>query len=159
MSHIREALVGEALDEVEALISWRRRAICDQPLHRGVSMPQIYILITLLERGSTTVSELASLLSISAPSASSIVDRMEESGLVSRERDDIDRRIVHVAITERGRSVVDDMMGLRRDYTLRLLESMSDEDLNHVVRAVEAVRRALERRGDAAESRPEAIAR
>jgi DNA-binding MarR family transcriptional regulator len=136
----------------------RRRAICGQPLYRGVSMPQMYILITLLERGPTTVSELASLLSISAPSASSIVDRMEEHGMVTRERDEIDRRIVHVSISPKGRGMVDDMMGMRREFTSRLLESMSDDDLDHVVRAVEAVRRALELQAKTNESPPEALA-
>jgi DNA-binding MarR family transcriptional regulator len=157
MSHSREALLEAALTELDALMSFRRRAICNQPLHRGVSMPQIYILIMLLERGPTTVSELASLLSISAPSASSIVDRMEEHGLVIRERDEVDRRIVHVAISAKGRSVVDDTMGMRQDFTVRMLESMSDEDLHHVVRAVEAVRRVLGTDGESGKGRTGAI--
>jgi DNA-binding MarR family transcriptional regulator len=148
VNRVREALIEQALSAVEDLGSARRRAICEQPLYRGVSMPQIHILIMLIERGPMTVSELAALLSISAPSASSILDRMEENGLVKRERDEVDRRVVHVDVTTHGRGVVDGMMGLHRDFTSRLLQSMSDEDLQHVVRAVEAVRKALGRRDE-----------
>jgi DNA-binding MarR family transcriptional regulator len=143
MSDSRDALMESALGEMEELMSMRRRAMCEQPLYRGVSLPQIYILMKLLERGSMTVSELASLLSISTPSASSIVDRMEEHDLVTRSRDDVDRRVVHVDISAHGRAVVDGMMGMRRDITSRLLATMSDEELHHVVQAIEAVRRAV----------------
>lgn len=149
MTVTREILMERALAETEALMSMRRRAMCDQPLYRGVSMPQIYILVTILERGSMTVSELASLLNVSTPSASSIVDRMEEHDLVTRTRDDVDRRVVHVDISAHGRTVVDGMMGMHRDITARLLATMSDEDLGHVVRGIEAVRHAVKRFDDA----------
>jgi DNA-binding MarR family transcriptional regulator len=158
MSGSRDALMESALDEMEALMSMRRRAMCGEPLYRGVSLPQIYILMMLLERGSMTVSELASLLNISAPSASSIVDRMEEHDLVTRSRDDADRRVVHVDISAHGRTVVDGMMGMRRDMTSRLLATMSDEELRHVVQAIEAVRRAVSRFDEAgADAKREAL--
>lgn len=98
-----------------------------------------------------TVSELAHLLSVSAPSASSILDRMEEHGLVERVRDAVDRRVVHVGVAEQGRRMMEEMMGLKREQLQRLLESMTDVELEHVVEGAAAVDRALSRVGETVE--------
>jgi DNA-binding MarR family transcriptional regulator len=145
MSSDRNRLVHDALEELDVLISIRRRAICEQPCYRGVSLPQLHILMMVLERERMTVSEIASLLNISTPSASAIVDRMEEHGLVTRQRDEIDRRVVHVAISDHGRGAVDGFMGMQRDNVRRMLGTMTLEELNHVVCAMAAVRKAVAR--------------
>jgi len=147
----RDILIAQAVTHVDALTAYRRRAMCAQPQHRHVSMPQFYILMTLQERGAMTVSELAHLLSVSAPSASSILDRMEEHGLVERVRDAVDRRVVHVGVAEQGRRMMEEMMGLKREQLQRLLESMTDVELEHVVEGAAAVDRALSRVGETVE--------
>jgi DNA-binding MarR family transcriptional regulator len=70
---------------------------------------------------------------------------MEEHGLVVRVRNDIDRRVVHVAISERGRAVVEEFGGPKRVQLQRLLGTMSDRELRDVIRGVEAMCRGLER--------------
>lgn len=152
MTASRDRLTAEALSQLDALMSLRRRAFCAQPLYREVSLPQLHVLITLREQGAMTVTELATVLGISAPSASSIVDRMEEHGLVERIRDEIDRRVVHVRLASRGQTVIEELVGLKRDQLHRILAAMSDEELATVVAAMEAVRRALTRSTESAGS-------
>jgi DNA-binding MarR family transcriptional regulator len=151
MTDSREALIAQAMVHIESLMSYRRRNLCDRPALREVSFAQFHALVTLQERGSLTLSELAGLLGISAPSASSIVDRMEEHGFVSRERDAFDRRIVHVSVSDQGRKVVEEMMGHKRDHSLQLLSIMTEGELRDVIRGVEALQSAL-RRLDAVDS-------
>lgn len=142
----RSALADEAMAQIEALASYQRRAFCNHhAIHREVSMPQLYLLINLQEHGSLTVSEMADVLGVSAPSTSAIIDRMEERELVTRVRDEVDRRVVHVAISERGRKMVDELAGLKRDKVQQLLTGMDDEELGHVIHAIQALRRALDR--------------
>lgn len=151
MTTSRDTLIAQAVAHIDALGAHRRRAICAQPRHRHMSMPQFYILITLQERGAMTVSELAHQLSVSAPSASSILDRMEEHGLVERVRDDVDRRVVHVGIAQPGLRLMDEMTGLKREQMQRLLDSMTDRELEHVVEGAAAVERALSRASESLE--------
>jgi DNA-binding MarR family transcriptional regulator len=141
----REVLVDEVLTTLDEMMSYRRRAFCAQPLHRDISMPQFYILMTLQERDRTTMSELATLLQVSMPSASSIVDRMVDHGLIERVRDEDDRRVVHVGISDHGRALVEEISGLRRDEMQRLLLTMTDEELSDVARGVTAIRSAVSR--------------
>lgn len=140
MSAPREALVEEVCAQINALMSFRRRAFCTRPPQREVSLPQLHVLTALHELGPVTVSELAQMLHTSAPSASAIVDRLEEPGLVRRVRDAIDRRVVHVEISEQGSGVVEELIGLKRDMMQRLLGAMSEDELQDVMRGVAALR-------------------
>jgi DNA-binding MarR family transcriptional regulator len=145
VSEPKHELIDEAVARIEALMSYRRRAFCAQPLTREVSLPQLHVLMRLQESGPTMVSELAHALGTSIPSASSLVDRMEEHGLVDRVRNEIDRRVVHVAISERGQAVVEEFGGPKRVQLQRLLGTMSAQELQDVIRGVDAVCRGLER--------------
>lgn len=145
MSESKSKLIDEAVGQIDTLLAYRRRAFCEQPLSREVSLPQLHILMRLQEGGPVTVSELALALGTSIPSASSIVDRMEEHGLVDRVRDEIDRRVVHVAVSERGRIVVEEFGGPKRVQLQRLFGTMSTRELHDVIRGVEAIRNGLER--------------
>jgi DNA-binding MarR family transcriptional regulator len=124
-------------------MSYQRRAFCAGGPHRELSLPQLFLLVTLHEGGTLTVSALADLLGVTAPSASTLIDRMEERGLVARERDAADRRVVHVTITEWGDTLLDEMVGMRRDRVRQVLSQMDAEELEHVIGAVRGLHRVL----------------
>lgn len=141
----RDALVEEAIVRVEGMMAERRRQFCAQPLSRGVSMVQLFILMTLHESGPWTISEIAGMLQVAAPSASAIVDRMEEHELVRRSRSETDRRVVHVEIAEAGREAVGAIMGVRLEAMRGIFTSMTDAEIEAVVGGLRAVGDALAR--------------
>jgi DNA-binding MarR family transcriptional regulator len=151
MIRSRGELVGEALCHLDALKAERRRTLSDEPASRQVSMQQLHILMELQERGTLTITTLSAILGISPPSASSIVDRMEQHGLITRVRDESDRRVVRISITDRGAAAAEEVVGLHRERACRLLESMTDDELDHVVQGLAAVRRAISRLREEAE--------
>ena len=140
-----ESLVDEAMEQLDGLMAYRRRAFCSHQFRREVSLPQLQVLMELQEVEPVTVGELARRLSISAPSTSSIVDRMEEHGLVERVRNSEDRRVVHVAVTERGRELVSEFTGLRREHMQRMFDMMTADELRDVIRGLEAMSRMFAR--------------
>jgi len=123
----------------------RVHSLCAEPFQRDVSLPQLHLLATLQDRGAMTVSELAGMLGVSLPSASSIVDRLDDRGYVTRSRAETDRRVVTVQMTEKGRQIVEEFIGLKREQMLRLMAAMSDEELAHFVQGMAAFRSAVER--------------
>lgn len=144
----RDALIQEALAQIDAQKVHRRRAFCAQALHRDVSLPQLHILITLQECGPMMVSELAGLLRISMPSTSSILDRMEDHGFVERVRDREDRRVVRVAISEPGRTIAEDFVGLQHEQVRRILGVMTDDEIRDFIVGMQALERAMSRLHD-----------
>jgi DNA-binding MarR family transcriptional regulator len=64
-----------------------------------LSIAQLYAIREIRDRGPLTMSELAEILEVSPPSASAMVDRLVEKGLLSREHSTKDRRKVLVRIS------------------------------------------------------------
>ena len=75
-------------------------ALMDQiALHRSQAM----VLCKLFAQDGVTQTELAQQLSLQGATVTDMLQRMEESGLVSRRRDSEDNRLVRVNLTETGR--------------------------------------------------------
>lgn len=148
MTESHDSLTQEAMAQLEGLMSFQRRAFCRHLPQREISLPQLHLLMALQQDGPMTVSELAHLLHVSAPSASAILDRMEERGLVRRVRDQVDRRVVRVEMSDHGRDTMEELTWLRRDQMHRLLGIMTPDELHDLIRGVTAVRSALSRLAD-----------
>ena len=71
----------------------------------GLTYPQYLVLVTLWVEGDQTVSSLGEHLQLDSGTLSPLMRRMEQSGLVRRERRESDERVVTVTIGERGREL------------------------------------------------------
>lgn len=68
----------------------------------GLTPPQFYVLATIGYAGSLPFGEIGAKMMVTVSNLTGIVDRLEEKKLVVRKRDDSDRRVVHVTLTEKG---------------------------------------------------------
>ena len=74
-----------------------------KPMCADLTFPQSNVLLVLKEEGGEmTIKDLASALGVSPPSASAMVDRLVEMGMLIREQSRIDRREVRVRLSEMG---------------------------------------------------------
>lgn len=64
--------------------------------------PQFYVLATIGYAGGLPFGEIGAKMMVTVSNLTGIVDRLEEKKLVTRKRDDKDRRVVHVVLTEKG---------------------------------------------------------
>ncbi|MBB5519313.1 MarR family winged helix-turn-helix transcriptional regulator [Amphiplicatus metriothermophilus] len=87
----------------------------------GLSPERLSVLSVLTFAGPRTVSALAELEGVSAPAISRIVSGLEKEGLVKRERSTQDARQVRVAITNKGKSLVE---AARRRRIERIAEEL-----------------------------------
>ncbi|WOV85694.1 MarR family transcriptional regulator [Sporosarcina jeotgali] len=67
---------------------------------------QSYLVFTLARKGPLKRSELAQILGLTAGAVTVASDKLIAHGYVTRLRDESDRRIVHLAITEDGREML-----------------------------------------------------
>jgi DNA-binding MarR family transcriptional regulator len=68
----------------------------------SLSGPQLLLLQELAHLGEVSIGALARAVSLSQATVTGIIDRLESRGLVSRRRDDADRRRVMVGVTAEG---------------------------------------------------------
>lgn len=100
---------------VEHLLSWRLvvagrvvRTMADANLiAQAGGAPALGALLRLADQDGISQAELARRQRVEAPSMCRMIDRLEREGLVTRERDLADRRVVRVRITPDGRAAAD----------------------------------------------------
>ena len=128
--------VADLLHHVNHTIRRQAVAESDSP---GVTGSQMRAMRTLLRRGHPMrMSELADALGIVRRSATSVVDDLEQLGLVERIDDPADRRAVGVQLTGAGRKVMADARRRRRTAAGQVLNTLNEPDL-------EALRTLLQR--------------
>jgi len=71
-------------------------------VHYELTTPQLTCLRHLIRHGAQSAGELAAGLSLSQPTVTGILDRLEKRGLVERQRCGDDRRKVRVGLTPAG---------------------------------------------------------
>lgn len=77
------------------------------PLAKGeISLPQLLVLNYINNKGGAIMSEIARHMSATLSAATGMVDRLVQSGFLLRERDEKDRRIVKISLTNKGRDIV-----------------------------------------------------
>lgn len=69
----------------------------------GLTPPQILILRAIQELGEVTSKRVSEQVSLSQATVTTILDRLEQRGLIERYRSAVDRRIVHAKLTAEGR--------------------------------------------------------
>ena len=96
-------------DYEEILVSLRRlmRAadIHSQKLVRaaGLTTPQLLVMQAIEKEGSPSTSALARHIVVSQATVTRIIDRLEQRGLVRRDKSSTDRRVINVSLTDSGR--------------------------------------------------------
>lgn len=110
----------------------------------GLTPSQASVLSTLDRHGPMAMSQVADHESISKPSATGIVGRLVEKGLVSRKPDVGDKRSFIVEISPAGHELIDQRRRERTAYLARRIDSLSEEDHRALERAIELFENMIE---------------
>lgn len=98
----------------------------------GFSPAQLHCLLWLGFDVALTMGELSRRVGITDKTMTGIVDRLESSRHILRERDTADRRVVRVKLTEAGADVfrrIESAIGRRMRHALECLEAADRETL------------------------------
>ena len=140
----RATLIEELVDE---MTSWSPRDRIDafrSWLKGSLSLIHLHVLTVVEADGPLSMSRLADTLDVSVASATGIVTRMEERGLVERRHSETDRRVVLVRATDAGQAIFRDVTEHRRQRLTDLLARIDDLELAGLLTGLRAMRRARE---------------
>ena len=102
--------------------------VCDAHLQRhNVSQGRFTVLMLLFDKStgcprSLTPAELADMAAVTRATMTGLVDTLERDGMVTRRPDSVDRRMMHVTLTDKG---VDFIKGVLPDHFKRMAALMS----------------------------------
>ncbi|MEP7206229.1 MAG: MarR family transcriptional regulator [Casimicrobiaceae bacterium] len=72
----------------------------------GVSGAQLWALCEIARQPGLTISEIARVLSVHLSTSSNLLDKLQDQGLVRRERTSADQRLVRVYVTADGKRLL-----------------------------------------------------
>jgi DNA-binding MarR family transcriptional regulator len=106
-----------------------------------LTLAQLSILVTLLDRGPIRMTDLAAHERVRTPTTTVAIRRLEKIGLVKRSRDPSDLRAVLVDITPRGLAVHRESLTNRIAALSALLSRLSEPDLETLTKALTPLER------------------
>lgn len=110
-----------------------------QLLKVDLTSSQVKVLISFYGKDHYTMTELSRVHGVSVSTMTSMADRLLLSGLIERQRDDEDRRVVRVRLSAEGKKMVDYLMKVRRQELEKFLTELSDEEIYQFVGSIENV--------------------
>lgn len=99
-------------------------------------------LLTLLDResGIATQEVLSNLISVDRSNAGRALKNLEQAGLITRRKDEEDKRTNHVQLTAKGRDTLVDIARIRTEIAQNFFGDLSDNEAGSIV---PLLRRAL----------------
>ena len=115
------------VDDILALYHLIRRT--SHPVHRAEITPEQYWLLRFLRRkGALSISELAEALGVTGSSVTTACKRLEKAGLVTRERQNHDERMVRVTLTSQGHEHIEAWHRRRREIVEQWLAGLEPQE-------------------------------
>jgi len=128
------ALIGEVFDSHE------------------INMASFDVLAALRRSGPPfrrTAGDLASTGLVTTGGLTLRLDRLEAAGLITRERDTADRRVVYAQLTEAGLALIDQVAVEHFDNEMRMLAGLSDTERRQLAALLGRLDHALQRAAQA----------
>lgn len=141
----REPLTaGHVFFLLHHLVRQRENALGRELAASGLTLGQWQVLATLSRLDEATMGEVAAFCATDRTTLTRTVDRMVEEGLIVRDRDLLDRRQVHLSLTEKGSEVYqaaqldvtrfnDRVTGVLKPDEIEHMQSMIRRVLVHVL--------------------------
>ena len=104
---------------------------------------QIKLLTCFSDNDHHTMSNLSKKLSVSLPTITAMVNRLEHSKMVRRERDNTDRRVVKVSLTRAGQRELTRLVSIREREMERILMNLTEDEMKNFLLSIESVSRLL----------------
>nr|WP_313164405.1 MarR family transcriptional regulator [Sedimentibacter sp.] len=73
--------------------------------------------------------ELSNLMNVQDSSAGRLIDRLERDGLIERERNDSDRRVIYITLSDMGDKLISDLMPIGIKFNNDLVSGIDEEEL------------------------------
>jgi DNA-binding MarR family transcriptional regulator len=105
----------------------------------GLSLTAAATLATLERSGPRRLTDLAAQEGVTQPAMTQLIARLQDSGLVTREADPADGRVVQVRLTDEGRETLARRRAVRAERLAVILARLSPQDRAALAAALPAI--------------------
>lgn len=104
-----------------------------------ITGPQLVCLRTIIDKGPITATAISREVHVSASTVVGILDRLEDKGLITRERGREDRRIVFITATDAGRKLAHDTPSPLQQKLAESLNALPEQERATITLSLERV--------------------
>ncbi len=95
----------------------------------GITRIQWIALYYVKTKGIISQRDLSNLMNVKDSSAGRLIDRLERDGLIQRERNDLDRRVIFIKLTVKGDELITKLMPYGSKFNDDLVAGIDEEDM------------------------------
>ena len=146
-SRTLEQLVETARDAAPLLAPlgfafWKMKGAFEREM--GVSAGTWFTLALLAREDGMSQGELGQRFDVDPSRVTRLAKRLEKEGLLRRERDPGDNRVVRMYLTDKGRGLIEGLSGRRERFDRRIGAVLSPDELGELRRMLGALAEAAE---------------
>lgn len=124
-----EELVHSFDEMILLLMRFLKKQILEESVQNSViTPPQFGMLHCLQMQGPRTMKEISEQMDLTHGASTGLIDRLHRLGLVERERDDKDRRVVNVTITDEGKQLIERVNQRRHAILSKIVQQLSPDE-------------------------------
>ena len=137
---------AEALKHFRAIFRSVRKQMHETERRCGISGSQVWALAVVVESPGLRVKDLAEAMAVQQSTASNLVEHLARAGLILRQRDPVDQRIVLLFPTPAGIALIESEPGSLSGILLDALSRLEPEQLESLNRLLGQLAHELESR-------------
>jgi DNA-binding MarR family transcriptional regulator len=141
---MREKLTRQIIESHRRVNRAVRQRTRDSWVRLDLTIPQLKSLFYVSWHGKVNPSALASGIRVTPANVTGIVDRLVEHGLLVRTADADDRRVSWLTLTDKGKTLINDLREGRAQEMRRILDKLTEEELAIVAHGFQLVATAAE---------------
>lgn len=131
--------IHEKVNIMDSILELRRHFL--ENVKRGkfehdLTFSQVEVLNFIGPSGKKTMKEIAAHLRVTPPSATELITEMEKKGLIKRQSDKNDRRIVFIALTASARKFSNSTCRSKEMFFRKTFSKLSKKDLEDLERII-----------------------
>lgn len=105
----------------------------------GLSQTKANALLLLYKNQSMALWKLGEEMLVTRANITGLMDRLEKSGLVTREINPSDRRSLTAQLTPKGKKIVEEMIPLLKDFTEELMNPFTEAEKGLVINLLQKI--------------------
>ncbi len=138
--------VDSIVETIIYLYTESRRLTKGMASQFGLTGPQLTVIKLLETFEDLSLSSLSERIRAQNSTVTGIIDRMEREGLVRRERSTVDRRVVHIKLSEKGQKLARQIQVEPMEIFREALQSLSQADLRDLFRIMNKLQKFVRSR-------------
>lgn len=135
---VSESVIGieKYMRKTESIIRKKGREILKD---FNITGPQFSALQWLMTEGNLTIGELSQKMKLACSTITDLIDRMEKSDLVVRQKDEKDKRIVRIHVQQKGHDLLQKVLQKRRLFLDEKLSKYKEEEKKSLMKSLESL--------------------